>query len=242
MVRQFFRRRSLSEFAVSLAHSWDTGPKHKHRALSDATTLYGFPIKAVTSVWSERWRYRIPDCHTFTTQNEWPLYIPFAKCDLRKSEVSRPTQDGLNRKAVKSCGIWERAMLISRALCLMSVPFWKNCRTTLYSLLGTHNLKSVSNLLVFHVNQSQCSSSPTRQIYTGPWDCPSAVSWLRQSESDLESHLSVSTPRHGMEWLMASSWTFPAKLPKKKQINSWKKGDNSGKIYTYCAVPIRWTE
>ena len=47
VVWQFFRRRSMWELAVSLAHSWDPGPKHKHRTLSHATTFYGFSIKTI---------------------------------------------------------------------------------------------------------------------------------------------------------------------------------------------------
>ena len=42
----------------SLAHSWDTGPKHRHRALSHATTLYGFPSDTISSVGGQTiWRF-----------------------------------------------------------------------------------------------------------------------------------------------------------------------------------------
>ena len=41
-----------------------------------------------------------------------PLYIPRQECDLQKSHFWGPTLHSLNGIAVKSCGIWEGAMLV----------------------------------------------------------------------------------------------------------------------------------
>ena len=59
VVGQFFKKPSVWEFALSLAHTWDTGPKHKHRALLHATTLYGFPIQTTQCRRSEMWLLQI---------------------------------------------------------------------------------------------------------------------------------------------------------------------------------------
>ena len=52
-------RRGIASGPLSLAHSWDTGPKQKHRALSCATTPYGFPIKTIQYWPSEMWLLQI---------------------------------------------------------------------------------------------------------------------------------------------------------------------------------------
>ena len=78
VVRQFFRRRVVSELAVPLAHSWDTGPKHKHRALSRATTLYAFPIQTIQCRRSEMWLFQI----AFSTgSRKWSTPFGMWKCD-----------------------------------------------------------------------------------------------------------------------------------------------------------------
>ena len=50
----FGKSHSRREYKVvySLAHSWDTGPKHKRRTLSHATTLYGYPIWIIQWIFS----------------------------------------------------------------------------------------------------------------------------------------------------------------------------------------------
>ena len=78
-VRQVLRRRSVWEFAVFLAHSWDTGPKHKHHALSHATTLYGFLIETNYQYRrSDIWLWQI----AFSTGNiKWSTPFGVWKCD-----------------------------------------------------------------------------------------------------------------------------------------------------------------
>ena len=73
----------------------------------------------------------------FTLQREWTTLYPHREYDLQKSHFWPSALNSLNGKVVKSCGMWEGAMLVlgSCVLCLMNVPerlriltqrvFWK---------------------------------------------------------------------------------------------------------------------
>ena len=69
--------------SLSLAHSWDRGPKHQHRTLSHATTPYGFPIKTVQRWRSEMWLSQM----AFSTGNrKWSTPFGVWKCDSPEFE------------------------------------------------------------------------------------------------------------------------------------------------------------
>ena len=89
---------------------------------------------------------RTPDCHTFTFQKEWTTLCSHRECDLQKSHFWPPVLHSLNEKAVRSCGMWERAILVLGPcvswVCARDCQFShrvpsEKCRTTLYSLLDS---------------------------------------------------------------------------------------------------------
>ena len=125
------------------------------------------------------------NCHTFTFQKEWTTLSSRRESNLQKSHFWPPALCNLNRKAVKSCGMW--------CLCLGHVSH--ECVRETANFHTERRLKTAELLdvlylvvMVYQNNSIACRCSQSARIRTRWWIIVHESWWDTSSRAVIPSY------------------------------------------------------